>query len=239
MNKDKVAIVTGASRGIGKAITIKLMQLGYNVIGIYRSHDDLASKLKKQYPKLTMIKGDVADEKFVLKVIDTANQKYQRIDAVVNNVGINLFGKIENYKTENWDKMINTNLKSAFLFSKYSIDYLKKSDNPVIINISSRIGFPEFSEPEFIVYGITKSALNYFTVALSKELKETNIRVNAVIPTPTKTDLFDEVFTKEDEDFLKNKDKLGKPEDVADLVTELIQDKKSNGKILVDKRVNL
>lgn len=239
MSKDKVAIVTGASRGIGKAITIKLIQLGYQVIGIYYSHDVLASELEKQYPQLTMIKGDVTDEKFVLRVIDTATTKYQKIDAVINNVGIDLFGKIENYKTENWDTMMDTNLKSAFLFSKYSINYLKKSDNPIIINISSRIGFPDFSEPDFIVYGITKSALNYFTVALSKELEETGIRVNAVIPTPTKTDLFDEVFTKEDENILRNKGKLGKPEEVADLVAELIQDRKSNGKILIDKRVNL
>lgn len=239
MNQEKIAIVTGASRGIGKAITVKLIQLNYQVIGIYYSHDDLASELEKQYPQLTMIKGNVSDENFVSKTISKISKKYQRLDVVVNNVGIDLFGKIENYKTENWDTMMNTNLKSAFLFSKYSISLLKKSDNPVIINISSRIGFPEFSEPEFIVYGITKSALNYFTIALSKELEETNIRVNAVIPTPTKTDLFDEVFTKEDEDFLKNKGKLGKPEEVAELVAELILDKKLTGKILIDKRVNI
>lgn len=239
MNKDKVAIVTGASRGIGKAIAIKLIHLDYKVIGIYHFHDDLASELEKQYPSLTMIKGDVADENFVLKIIKIAFKKYQKIDVVINNVGIDLYGKIEKYKTENWDRMINTNLRSVFLFSRHSIPYLKKSDNPVIINISSRIGFPEFSEPEFIAYGTTKAAINYFTVALAKELEKTKIRVNAVIPTPTKTDLFDEVFTKEDEDFLKNKGKLGQPSDVADMVVVLIQDKLANGKILIDKRVNL
>lgn len=239
MNKDKVAIVTGASRGIGKAIAIKLIQLGYKVIGIYYSHDDLASELEKQYSDLTMIKGDVADENFVLKIIKIANKKYQKLDVIINNVGIDLYGKIEEYKTEIWDKMINTNLKSVFLFSKHSIPFLQKSDNPVIINISSRIGFPDFCEPEFIAYGTTKAAINYFTVALAKELEKTKIRVNAVIPTPTKTDLFDEVFTKEDEDYLKNKGKLGQPSDVANMVSKLIQDKLANGKILIDKRINL
>jgi 3-oxoacyl-[acyl-carrier protein] reductase len=239
MVKDKVAIITGASRGIGKAITIKLIKLGYKVIGIYYSHDDLASELEKQYLNLTMIKGDVADENFVLKITKMAHKKYQKIDAVINNVGIDLYGKVEEYKTESWNKMINTNLKSVFLFSKYSIPLLKKSDNPIIINISSRIGFPDYCEPKFIVYGTTKAAINYFTVALAKELEETKIRVNAIIPTPTKTDLFDEVFTKEDEDFLKNKGKLGQPSEVADMVTKLIHNKKANGKILIDKRVNL
>jgi len=239
MVKDKVVIVTGASRGVGKAITIKLIKLGYKVIGVYYSHDDLASELEKQYLNLTMIKGDVADENFVLKIIKMAHKKYQKIDAVINNVGIDLYGKVEEYKTESWNKMINTNLKSVFLFSKYSIPLLKKSDNPVIINISSRIGFPDYCEPKFIVYGTTKAAINYFTVALAKELEETKIRVNAIIPTPTKTDLFDEVFTKKDEDFLKNKGKLGQPFEVAEMVTKLIYNKKANGKILIDKRVNL
>lgn len=238
MRKDKVAIVTGASRGIGRAIAIKLTGLGYKVIGVFNSSKDLAGDLEKRYPNLTMIKGDVGNEHEVLKIIKNTAEKYGKIDVVVNNVGIDLFGKIEKYEIKNWDKMINTNLKSVFLFSKYSIPYLKKSDNPVIINISSRIGFCDFSEPEFVVYGTTKAAVNYFTVALAKELEKISIRVNAVIPTPTKTDLFDEIFTKEDEEFLKNKGRLGKPEEVADLVVELIKDRKANGKILLDKRVN-
>lgn len=240
MNKNqKVAIVTGASRGIGKAIAIKLTELNYKVVGIYSSNELMASDLEKQYPDLIMIKGDVGNENDALKIIKTTIQKYGKLDVVVNNVGIDLFGEIESYETKNWDKMIDTNLKSIFLFSKYSIPYLKKSDNPIIVNISSRIGFPEFAEPEFVVYGITKAAVNYFTQALAKELNDSNIRVNAVIPTPTKTDLFDEVFDKEDEESLRNKGKLGKPEEVADLIVELIEDKKANGKILIDKRVSL
>lgn len=238
MNK-KVAIVTGASRGIGKAIAVKLVNLNYKVVGIFNKSNELVSELEKKYSDLTMIKGDVGNESDVQKIIINTIDKYGRLDVIVNNVGINLFGKIENFETSDWDNMINTNLKSVFLFSKYSIPYLKKSTDAVIINISSRIGFSEFAEPEFVVYGTTKAAVTYFTSALSAELENTNIRVNAVIPTPTKTDSFDKVFTKEDEDFLKNKGKLGKPEEVADLVIKLIEDKKTNGKILTDKRVYL
>lgn len=240
MNENqKVAIVTGASRGIGKAIAIKLIALDYKVFGIYRDNNKSASELEKQFPNLTMIKGNVGKENDVQKIIGAVISKSKKLDLMINNAGINLFGEIEKFETENWNEMINTNLKSAFLFSKYSIPYLKKSDDGMIVNVSSRIGFPEFAESEFVVYGITKAAINYFTVALSKELENTSVRVNAIIPTPTKTDSFDKVFTKEDEDFLKNKGKLGKPEEVADLIIELIEDKKANGKIITDKRVYL
>jgi len=239
MSKNKkVAIVTGASRGIGKAIAIKLMESNYNVIGVFNKNDELAFELEKQFPRLTMIKGDVGKEKDVQRIIEKVIEKNGKLDLVINNAGINLFGEIEKFETEDWDKMIDTNLKSVFLFSKYSIPYLKIAGDGMIINISSRIGFPEFAEAEFVVYGITKAALNYFTVALSKELENTKVRVNAIIPTPTKTDLFDKVFTKEEEDILRNTGKLGKPDEVADLVMELIEDKTAKGKILIDKRVN-
>ena len=235
----KAAIVTGATRGIGKAIAIRLACLDYQVVGVYKSSDKLAKDLEKQYKNISTIKANIADEEDVLKVIKKTVDEFGQIDVVVNNVGIDLFGEIETYDTKKWDIMVNTNLKSIFLFSKYSITYLKKSENPVIINISSRIGFPEFTESKFVVYGMVKAGVTNFSIGLSKELASFGIRVNVVIPTPTKTDLFDEVFTKEEEKELIKKNKLGKPNEVADLVLQLINDKSANGKILIDKRVYL
>lgn len=236
--KSKSCIVTGASRGIGRAIAIKLSQLGYRVVGVYKSSDKLAKQLERQHNILT-VKADVGNENDVKRVIKETVNNYGTLDVVVNNAGIDIFGDIEKYETKDWNSMVDTNLKSVFLFSKYSIPYLRKSKNPVIINISSRIGFPEYTEAQFVVYGAVKAAVTNFTVGLSKELVKTGIRVNAVIPTPTKTDLFDEVFTSEEEKALIKKGKLGKPEDVANLVNQLIQDKTVNGKILMDTRVNL
>lgn len=235
----KTAIVTGATRGIGKAIAIKLSDLGCEVVGVYKSNDKLASELEKQYKHIYTIKADVGDEKEVKKVIQITINKFNALNILVNNAGIDIFGEIENYRTKDWDNMINVNLKSVFLFSRESIPCLVKSKDAVIINISSRIGYPEFTEPKFVVYGAVKAGVTNFTVGLSKELTNTGIRVNAVIPIPTKTDLFDEVFTPKEEEILKKKGKLGKPEEVADLVLELIKDKTANGKILVDKRVSL
>jgi len=138
MSKNKkVAIVTGASRGIGKAIAIKLMESNYNVIGVFNKNDELAFELEKQFPRLTMIKGDVGKEKDVQRIIEKVIEKNGKLDLVINNAGINLFGEIEKFETEDWDKMIDTNLKSVFLFSKYSIPFLKRTEDGMIINISS------------------------------------------------------------------------------------------------------
>lgn len=232
-----VAIVSGASRGIGKAIAILLNQKGYAVVGLYKKSDDLASFMSEQ--GIEMVKTDVGVETDVEGAINNVKEKYGRIDVVINNAGIDIFGRIEEYPASNWDNMLATNLTSAFLLSRFSVASLKEAPNPVIINISSRLGIKEYAEPEFIVYGTVKAAINFFTIGLAKELNDTNIRVNAVIPTPTKTDLFDEVFTPDDELALKAKGKLGTPEEVAELVLNVIEDKTKNGELIFDKRVNL
>lgn len=90
-----------------------------------------------------------------------------------------------------------------------------------------------------MVYGAVKAAVNNFTIGLSRELSNINVRVNAVIPTPTKTDLFDEVFTPEEEQALTDKGKLGTPEEAAKLVLEIIEDTSKNGQLVFDERVNL
>lgn len=232
-----VAIVSGASRGIGKAIAILLSQKGYAVIGLYKKSDDLASSMSEQ--GIEMVKTDVGVETDVESAIKNIKEKYGRIDVVINNAGIDIFGRIEEYPASSWDNMLATNLTSAFLLSRFSIASLKESPNPVIINISSRLGIKDFAEPEFIVYGTVKAALNFFTIGLAKELNGTNIRVNAIIPTPTKTDLFDEVFTSDDEQALKAKGKLGTTDEVAALVLNVIEDKTMNGELVFDERVNL
>jgi 3-oxoacyl-[acyl-carrier protein] reductase len=236
--KGNVAIVTGATRGIGKATAEMLAGFGCTVIAVYHTREDLAKKLPLINKQIFPIKADVCSEKEIKDVITFSTDKFHGIDILVNNAGIDIFGEIEQYRSSDWDTMIDTNVKSIFLFSKYSIPYLKKSKNPVIVNTASRIGYSEYTEQKFVVYGVTKAGVINFTSGLSKELLPYNIRVNAVIPTPTKTDLFDEVFTPEEEKELRKKGKLGMPEDTAKLIVELITDKSANGKILFDKRVS-
>lgn len=234
----KTAIVTGASRGIGKSTAELLVSKGYKVIGVYLKNEELAKALQEKYKDdLIMVRADVGDEKDVDKVFEELKNKFDHLDVLVNNAGINLWGKIEKFSTENWDRMMAVNLKSIFLFTKKAIPLMKKSDDPSIINITSRLGERERIEVEFLPYSVAKAAVTALSIGLSRELKDKNIRVNTVVPAPTKTDLFDEVFTNEDEADLIKRGKLGKPEEVAELVWQLVSDKTANEKLLFDPRI--
>jgi NAD(P)-dependent dehydrogenase (short-subunit alcohol dehydrogenase family) len=237
--KGKTAIVTGASRGIGKAIAIKIHELGCNVVGIYKSRDDKADSLVKDFPKIKMIKADVGKEETAKKAIDETVKQFGGLDILINNAGINILGEIADYKLPDWDEMLRVDLTAKFLFSKYSIPHLKKSETGNIINISSRLGMTEYVMPETVPYGVANAGTNALTVGLARELEESKIRVNAIIPTVTDTDRFQEAFTPEEQEEVRKKGKLGKPEDVADLVVGILQDEARNGEIVIDKRVNL
>jgi 3-oxoacyl-[acyl-carrier protein] reductase len=233
----KTAIVTGCTRGIGKAITESLIKHKYFVYGIYVSDTNSAQQLETKYKdSLKTFQVDVGDKQQVLSFFAQLTHETAVIDALVNNAGIDLFGKISDFPVEKWEKILAVNLTAVFLFSKYSLSLLSKSADPVIINISSRIGELDIIEPEFIPYGVTKAGVTAFTVGLSKELE--NIRVNAVIPAPTKTDLFDEVFTKEEEVGLIKDNKLATPEETAELAVKMILDSKYNGEVMFDPRVS-
>jgi 3-oxoacyl-[acyl-carrier protein] reductase len=150
-------MVSGASRGIGKAIALRLLFGGYTVIGLYKSSDDKASKMVES--GVDMQKVDVGLESDVKEVLKYITDKYGRIDVLVNNAGIDIFGRIDTYPLGKWDDMIATNLTSVFLLSKASIPLLSHSNNPNIVNISSRLGIEAYAEPEFIVYGVVRQGL--------------------------------------------------------------------------------
>jgi 3-oxoacyl-[acyl-carrier protein] reductase len=233
----QVAIVTGASRGIGKAIALKLKALSYEVVGTYKTNTNKAKEVATQ--GIDMQQANAGSEADTIRVVRHVINTYGQLDLVVNNAGIDTFGNIETYELSDWNEMVASDLTSVFLMTKYAIPYLKKSDNACIVNISSRLGLAEYAEPEFAVYSALKAAVNNFSMALSRELKNDGIRVNVVTPVPTETDLFRQVFTPEDHKALIAKGKLGQPEDVASLVIELVNDPTANGKMLFDKRVNL
>lgn len=225
----KIAIVTGASRGIGNAIAKLLISKGYYVFGTYVSSEEKAKNFEKENSnKLTMIKCNVGDESQVNTFFKEFAKKYDSLDVLVNNVGIDLFGKIENYSTKDWDTMMNVNVKSTFIFSKKSIPLLEKSDNANIINVTSRSGILDEVAIEFVPYSVTKAAVNIFTVGLSRELKEKNIRVNAIVPPPTKTDMFGEAYTKKEETELIQKNALYYPDQISKFVLKIIEDKNIN-----------
>jgi len=236
MKSSKAAIVTGASRGIGRAITEKLLKSGYNVLGVYENRSDKAKELESKFPNVKMIQADIGESKNAKFIVDKAIKEFGSIDVLINNAGIFLGGFINDFPLKKWKRIIDVNLTSKYLLSKYSIPYLKKSTNGVIVNISSRFGLDKYNQPYCIAYGVTNAGINNFTAGLAREL-EGKVRVNAVIPTVTNTDRFKNSFSKDEQEEIRKADKLGTPEEVADLVIKLVRDKGKNGEIVIDKRV--
>jgi len=232
-----VALVTGASRGIGRATAERLAVLGFSVVGLYLASDAEADRLVGEYPTVTMFKGDASRDADVRRVLAHTVQTHGRLDVVVNNVGIDIPGSVAEYAVDDWDRMVDTCLKSVFLVSKHAIPHLGRSPRPVIVNVSSRMGLAEYVAPPLVVYGAVKAAVNNFTIGLARELEPLGIRVNAVIPALTKTDLFDRLFTPEQEMELLGSGRLGTPDEAANLIVRLVNDSSANGTILADGRL--
>lgn len=176
----KVAIITGASHGIGLATAKLLVEEGWKVFNISRSDCKLDNVLS--------FKADVNDNDMIPKIFEEIFAKEGRIDAVINNAGFGIAGAIEETKPENVDAIIKTNLSSVIKICSLAVGYLKLSKGK-IINISSVAGIIPLSYQA--CYSASKAAVENFSRALSNELKPFGIKVTAVLPGDTKTD-----FTK-------------------------------------------
>jgi NAD(P)-dependent dehydrogenase (short-subunit alcohol dehydrogenase family) len=233
----KVALITGASKGIGLATAKILLEDGYAVVGTYLTDGEIARKLESQFSNFKLRKSDAGLESDIDALVEHMTDNYDHIDVLVNNVGIDIFGTLTEYTTEAWDQMINVNLKSYFLLTKKCIPLIEKSQGKVIVNITSRLGIPERAKSPYIMYGITKAGVSLLTKGLAQELDEKGIRVNAVVPPATDTDLLRRVVPKAVYENMKSSGNLGKSEEVAELVVQLINDPSAQGEILFDKRV--
>ncbi|MGO5073766.1 3-oxoacyl-[acyl-carrier-protein] reductase [Clostridium sporogenes] len=225
----KTAIVTGASRGIGRAIAKKLASMGANLVLNYRSSakeiDTLLEEIKEFGVETLVIQGDVSSFEDSKKIADEAKNKFGTIDILINNAGITKDSLILRMAEEDFDKVISVNLKGVYNCSKHIAPIMLKQRSGKIINISSVVGVAgnagqcNYAAAKAGVIGITKS--------LAKEFGSRGITVNAVAPGYIKTDMTDtlpEKMKKSIEDLLPLK-RLGTPEDVAEAVGFLASDK--------------
>jgi 3-oxoacyl-[acyl-carrier protein] reductase len=217
--ENKVALITGASRGIGKACAIELANSGYTVIINYASNDAAANEVVNQIISTgghaKAIKCDVGDSEAVKVMVDSVLNEYQRIDVLVNNAGItrdNLFIRMSD---EDWLKVINTNLSSVFYVTKPVTKAMMKQRSGSIINISSVVGV--YGNAGQANYASAKAGLIGFTKSLAKELASRNITVNAVAPGFIDTDMTHGLETEKIVANIPLK-RLGKPEDIAQTV---------------------
>ncbi len=223
---DKVALVTGGSRGIGRAICLRLAAMGATVGVNYVSNPDAANvtlqSIMDAGGKGFVCRFDVGDASSVQDAIKGLLKEYGTIDILVNNAGITRDGLMARMKEEDWDGVLDTNLKGAFICSKAVMRPMMKKRWGRIINISSVIGF--LGNGGQVNYGAAKAGLIGMTKSIARELAGRNITVNCVAPGYIITDMT-EKLDQDIQDAIKSQiplGSLGKPEDVAASVGFLV-----------------
>jgi 3-oxoacyl-[acyl-carrier protein] reductase len=221
----KVAIVTGASRGIGAAVAGRLATDGFTIVinysGDTKSAEALARQIEGEGGRALAVKADVSDPKAVRSMFDSAEAAFGGIDVLVNNAGIMKLAKIADSDDALFDQQIAVNLKGGFNAMREAARRLR--DGGRIVNFSTSVVGTKLET--YGIYAATKSAIETMTAILSKEMRGRGITVNAVAPGPTATDLFLNGKSPELIDRLANMnpmERLGTPEDIASAVAFLV-----------------
>jgi 3-oxoacyl-[acyl-carrier protein] reductase len=223
-SENKIALVTGASRGIGAAIARRLADDGCTVLVNYAgdaaSAEQLVSEIEQAGGRAVTAQGDVSDAAAVARMFDAAQAAYGGVDVVVNNAGIMQLAPLAQADDRLFDSQIAVNLKGTFNMLREAASRLR--DGGRIVNLSSSV--VGLYQPGYGVYAATKAAVEAMTHVLSKELRGRNITVNAVAPGPTATRLFLDGKPQEVIDQLARLaplERLGRPEDIAAAVSFL------------------
>jgi 3-oxoacyl-[acyl-carrier protein] reductase len=221
---NKVAIVTGASRGIGAAIAERLAQDGFTIIVNYAGNataaDATVHRIEQAGGKAIAAQADVSDAQAVQRMFDAAETAFGAVDVLVNNAGIMSLSPIATMKDDEFDKLVNINLKGTFNTLREAAKRLR--NNGRIINFSTTVVGLKLEN--YSVYAATKAAVETLTAIMAKEMRGRNITVNAVAPGPTATDLFlngksDELIAHMSK--MAPLERLGSPEDIANVVAFL------------------
>jgi len=222
---NKVCLVTGGTRGIGKAIVYALVEQGAAVAVNYINSDELAQQICQDIERgggrAIPLRADVAKLNEVQKMVDTVLKEFGKIDVLVNNAGAITVNKLINTTLEDWNRLIATNLTGVFLCTKAVIPSMLRHKEGRIINISSNLG--QVGASEWVTYSATKGGVIAFTKALARELIEDGIFVNCIAPGPIQTTISANVSKK----FLETKinsmplRRFGLPEEVASTVVFL------------------
>lgn len=218
--KSKVAIITGGSRGIGFATAERFLQEGAVVIlaaSTQASADRAVERLREKYPDAVVdgISPNLASLEAVQEVFGEINAKYGCIDILVNNAGISDSTPFTDYTEEIFDKVMDLNIKGVFNASLAAVPYMVSRKSGVILSTSSMVSIS--GQPSGIAYPSSKFAVNGFTLSLARELGPKGIRVNAVAPGITETDMMKAVPKEVIEPMIKQipLGRLGQPEDIA------------------------
>lgn len=203
--KGQTAIITGSSRGIGKTTAEELAKRGVNVVIVARDLErasEVADELKQKYDVETLaVEADVSNSESVSKLFEQALKKFQKIEILINNAGITKDNLLLRMKEEEWDAVIDTNLKGAFLCCREAVKVMTKQRYGRIINVSSVVAF--IGNPGQVNYTASKAGLIAMTKTLAKEYASRGITVNAVAPGFIVTDMTENLPEKVKEEMLR------------------------------------
>jgi 3-oxoacyl-[acyl-carrier protein] reductase len=225
----KVALVTGASRGLGKAIALKLASMGAKIAVNYLSNETEAAKVSLSIAEFggeaILIKADVSNTEAVKEMVRQITEKWGKIDILINNAGITRDGLLPRLSEEAWDAVININLRGAFLCSKYALRSMMNQPWGRIINISSLAGMS--GNQGQANYSASKGGLIALTKATAREVGSRNITVNAIAPGFFVTEMTDKLPSEAKEMILSRIPlrRYGQPHELAELAAFLASEK--------------
>lgn len=229
---EKIVLVTGASRGIGREIAKELAQKGYKVIANYNKSREEAEKLQQENKNVEIYKADVSKREEVSKMVQEVIKKYGKIDILINNAGISQEKLFTDVTDEDWNTMINNNLYSVFCVTQEVLPNMISRKQGCIINISSIWGMVGASCET--IYSVAKAGIDGMTKSLAKELGLSNIRVNSIAPGCIDTDMNKNLTEQEIQDLEQEipLGKIGKTIDIAKCVNWLIEDEYTTGQVI-------
>ncbi len=229
MLKGKVAVVTGGTRGIGYAIVKKFLENGASAVlwgSRQETVDRALERLRQDNPdwQVTGMAPDLGSYEEIARALDSVKKKYGKIDIMVNNAGISARDSLYDYNPEDFDRIMDLNVNSVFRCSKAAAAIMREHGGGVILNTSSMVSF--YGQPAGSGYPASKFALNGLTKSLARELGRNHIRVNAVAPGVTRTDMMEAVPREVIEPIVRTipLGRLGEAEDIANAFLFLASD---------------
>lgn len=224
MGFTKTVLITGGSRGIGKAMVYAFARAGYNVLLNFNKSENLANEIASEFSNIKVYGADVACQENVINMINYANENFGGIDILINNAGISYSGLFQDMQPDEWNRLMNVNLTGVYNCTKAVLPSMISKKQGKIINISSVWGMVGASNE--VAYSASKAGVIGLTKALAKEVGPSNIQVNCIAPGIIMTDMVSDYSMDELNDITNQipLGRIGNTSDVADLALFLASD---------------